>query len=508
MISGLDTASAGAVQATRQDSPAPVDPAAGDLAAGGSFSTAMAQAAATGTQPGPVSGIAASAAGGTPGPGSGNAGGTAQDAGPAASAAGGTNSPAAPDSAAGGADAKPGSRSAAIPVWASAVHSAALAAASARNTPACMAADAGAAGSKSTPTPGSLAAEAAGTGTTASSRTSQPAKSPALAKDAASAPSDPASAQASPAASDTGTTPVPNAGALAQAALAQPASLPVPQMASGATDGAGANLGLRYCGAQSLPATDGARPSAAAAGASQAPAAGATPAGQAPAALGAGISGFASLFGSAKALALPSQAAPGSGADFSGATGTGATSVQPGVQPGAQPGASALSSLAGASQAGLAGAAAERISIQIGAPVGSGAFGQDVAHQLVYLAKTGMQSAELSVQPPNLGPVNVSIQMSGMSASVAITASHEATRAALQEALPQLHALFTQSGLHLSGAQVGDGSQSSGYPDQQQRPAPGGRGLASANTPTVLSVSLTPAGARGASSTSLIDTFA
>jgi flagellar hook-length control protein FliK len=95
----------------------------------------------------------------------------------------------------------------------------------------------------------------------------------------------------------------------------------------------------------------------------------------------------------------------------------------------------------------------------IGTPVGDPGFGPDISRQLVYLAKTGSQSVELSLQPANLGPVNVTIQMSGTAATLAISASHEATRVALQDALPHLNELFRASGLQLAGAQVGDGSQ-------------------------------------------------
>ncbi len=147
--------------------------------------------------------------------------------------------------------------------------------------------------------------------------------------------------------------------------------------------------------------------------------------------------------------------------------------------------------------------------INIATRIGDPGFGQDVSRQLVFLAKTGVQSAQLSLQPAELGPVSVSIQMNGLQASLVISASHAATRAALQEALPHLSELFQSSGLQLADAQVGDGSARNADQGASQ-----GYGLA-INDPlnstvaaraAVIGVDAT-AGGRAAAS-GLIDTFA
>lgn len=95
----------------------------------------------------------------------------------------------------------------------------------------------------------------------------------------------------------------------------------------------------------------------------------------------------------------------------------------------------------------------------VGTPVPDAGFGQDLGHNLVLLVHNGVQSAELTLQPANLGPLRVEVQMQGQAASLTFAASHEATRAALQDALPQLHALFEQSGLRLAGTQIGSDAQ-------------------------------------------------
>jgi flagellar hook-length control protein FliK len=107
---------------------------------------------------------------------------------------------------------------------------------------------------------------------------------------------------------------------------------------------------------------------------------------------------------------------------------------------------------------------------QVASTPGSANFAPDLAHQVVSMVKTGAQSVQLSLTPAELGPVSVSIQMSGTAASVVFSASHPATRAALQDALPHLSNLFSQSGLQLSGALVGDGSQQQAQSGGWSRP--------------------------------------
>jgi len=126
---------------------------------------------------------------------------------------------------------------------------------------------------------------------------------------------------------------------------------------------------------------------------------------------------------------------------------------------------------------------------------------------MVVLARNGTQSAELTLHPANLGPLQVSIQLDGQQASLVLSAAHESTRAALQEALPQLHAMFEQSGLQLHSAQVGDGTLAGGGRDPQQgrgAPADGRFGNASPDGLTAETGSAAPVAQR----LGLVDTFA
>jgi len=208
------------------------------------------------------------------------------------------------------------------------------------------------------------------------------------------------------------------------------------------------------------------------------------------------------------ALGLSSRAAgttlafPAGTADGSSAAPGAAHAVTTVAQP--DPAQSLASTLQSLNASAASAGGASHASVQVATPFGQSGFGQDVAQQILVLARNGKQSAELSLHPADMGPVNVSIQMSGMQASLLISAGHEATRAALQQALPQLHQLFQNSGLQLTGAHVGDGAPR--HPDQP--PSRGYTGSGRGTPGAVPAAGHSAPAAGSASSLRLVDTFA
>jgi flagellar hook-length control protein FliK len=88
------------------------------------------------------------------------------------------------------------------------------------------------------------------------------------------------------------------------------------------------------------------------------------------------------------------------------------------------------------------------------APVGTSAWVEQLGAQLTWMAHRGIESASLHVSPTDLGPIDVRISLHGRDASVWFGAAHAGTRAALEQALPQLHNLFAAQGIALSDTGV------------------------------------------------------
>ncbi|BAP89579.1 flagellar hook-length control protein [Burkholderiales bacterium GJ-E10] len=170
---------------------------------------------------------------------------------------------------------------------------------------------------------------------------------------------------------------------------------------------------------------------------------------------------------------------------------------------------SPMASLA-AGMAPASGLVGPPVAAHVAAPVGTPGFAQDFASRVVLLAQNGTHSAQLSLHPVDLGPVSVSIQMNGQAATLALAAHHEATRDAMQQALPRLQEMFQQNGLQLADAHIGNGSAYNPLP--QQRPGSGGRGRGggsgtggSITAPAALAAT---GGRASTSSLRLVDTFA
>lgn len=99
-------------------------------------------------------------------------------------------------------------------------------------------------------------------------------------------------------------------------------------------------------------------------------------------------------------------------------------------------------------------------------------FNEGFTQQVVVLAQNGIQQAQMSLNPPELGPIDVRITMQQDAASVQIAAASPLAREAIQDALPRLRDMLDQSGVRLNDAgvfaQLPQREQSTG--SQQQRP--------------------------------------
>lgn len=99
------------------------------------------------------------------------------------------------------------------------------------------------------------------------------------------------------------------------------------------------------------------------------------------------------------------------------------------------------------------------------------AWGADLGRQLVTLshdAGQGRHTAELRLDPPDLGPLRVTLSVSDGVASASFVSAHAAVRHAVESALPQLQQALAQAGLSLGQASVGEHGSQPGFDMQQQ----------------------------------------
>lgn len=88
-------------------------------------------------------------------------------------------------------------------------------------------------------------------------------------------------------------------------------------------------------------------------------------------------------------------------------------------------------------------------------PVGSPAWGQAMSQQVLIAVQGQQQIATLHLNPPQLGPLAVHLQVQDGQVQAQFISPHAAVRQAVEAALPQLHDMFGNAGLTLLQTSVG-----------------------------------------------------
>lgn len=95
-------------------------------------------------------------------------------------------------------------------------------------------------------------------------------------------------------------------------------------------------------------------------------------------------------------------------------------------------------------------------------------WGQDFSQRIVWMARSELQSAHLSLNPANLGPIEVTLNLGAEHATAVFSSPHGEVREALEAALPRLREMLAGAGISLGDAQVNSQSQrdlaQSGHP--------------------------------------------
>ncbi len=110
-----------------------------------------------------------------------------------------------------------------------------------------------------------------------------------------------------------------------------------------------------------------------------------------------------------------------------------------------------------------AASAAENLS----ARVGTEAWEHQVGQKVVYMVGNEEQTASLTLNPPDLGPLQVVLSVTNDQASVSFSANQEEVRQALENALPRLREMMSESGIALGNASVNAGMPDSGQAREQ-----------------------------------------
>ena len=82
-------------------------------------------------------------------------------------------------------------------------------------------------------------------------------------------------------------------------------------------------------------------------------------------------------------------------------------------------------------------------------------WSQQFGEKIVWLAKNDLQTAQININPPELGPVQITLNLSSDQVKVAFASPHPEVRQAIEGALPQLKEMLSSAGINLGQANVG-----------------------------------------------------
>ncbi|MEQ1685778.1 MAG: flagellar hook-length control protein FliK [Burkholderiaceae bacterium] len=114
------------------------------------------------------------------------------------------------------------------------------------------------------------------------------------------------------------------------------------------------------------------------------------------------------------------------------------------------------------------------LTVNLPTPLASPEFAQTLGVQMSVLAADGVQSAELQLNPAEMGPVSVQIVIDGTNARVDFGADLAATRQVIEAGMPELAGALRDAGFTLAGGGVSQ--HAGGRSDSSKNPADTGDG--------------------------------
>src|SRR5450830_34469 len=143
--------------------------------------------------------------------------------------------------------------------------------------------------------------------------------------------------------------------------------------------------------------------------------------------------------------------------------------------------------------------------------VGTPAWDQQLGQKVVWMAAGGDQSATLTLNPPDLGPLKVVLTVTNDQANAAFMSAQPEVRQALEAAMPRLREMMGEAGIAFGNATVSAGTQEQQNQGNRETASDGRRGSngQSGGNLTGGEIAIAPATAsRSRASLSAVDTFA
>jgi flagellar hook-length control protein FliK len=99
-------------------------------------------------------------------------------------------------------------------------------------------------------------------------------------------------------------------------------------------------------------------------------------------------------------------------------------------------------------------------SLLVPQPLNHPKWGETFSERVVWMVGQDLKQADLRLNPPQLGPLEVKISFTNDQANITFSSQHASVREAVDAALPRLREMFAESGVVLQDANVSQDSNS------------------------------------------------
>ncbi|MDR2506886.1 MAG: flagellar hook-length control protein FliK [Candidatus Accumulibacter sp.] len=92
--------------------------------------------------------------------------------------------------------------------------------------------------------------------------------------------------------------------------------------------------------------------------------------------------------------------------------------------------------------------------LTISTPAGRTEWPDDFGQKIIWLAKNDRQSAQITLNPPHTGPIEVSLNLDKNTANAVFVSANPDIRESIESAIPRLREMFASAGIELGQAHV------------------------------------------------------
>lgn len=120
--------------------------------------------------------------------------------------------------------------------------------------------------------------------------------------------------------------------------------------------------------------------------------------------------------------------------------------------------------------------------LSIDAPLNQAGWGDALTGKISWMMMENQQSAKITINPPELGPIEVKVKINNDQASIQFFAHHGDVREAIEDAMPKLKDMLNQNGINLGESNVSE--QSLTQSNEQGELVNGGEHISDQNNDT------------------------